>query len=104
MRRVKFYEVMQDKKIHLKLIKSTKKAVGFTKLKTKHENVVSESFEFIKGVKKGDSLSATHFIIALHYGVKDIDQRRTIQYNIRQVMLTLTCAYAADVVIIARSR
>ena len=69
---------MQDMGIPLKLIKLTKMAMKFTKAKIKHENMVSESFAYNKGVKKGDAFLSTLFIIALHYAIKNIDQRGTI--------------------------
>ena len=77
-RRVKLDEAMHDMGITLELIKLTKMTMRFTRTIIKYENVLNESFAFNTRVKQGDELSATLFITALHYAIKDIDQRGTI--------------------------
>lgn len=71
--------------IPLKLIRLTKMIMRCTKAKVRHENMVSESFAFNKGIKQGDGLLTTLFIIALHYVIKEIDQRGTIINKISQI-------------------
>ena len=52
--------------ISLKRIKLTKMVMRYTKAKVKYENMLRESFKFNTGVKQGDGLSATVFIVTLH--------------------------------------
>ena len=65
----------------------------------KVNNQKTKIFEFKTGIKQGDGLSANLFIIALHKVIRKIDQRGTIFNKLSQI-----CAYADDVVLIARTK
>lgn len=56
----------------------TKMVMRHSKSKITYENMLSESLTFNEGVEQGDGLLATLLIIALHYTIKDKDQRGTI--------------------------
>ena len=95
--RYKLYQVMEDMKIQIKLIRLVKMTMKNTTARVKVTNKLSNSFTFNAGVRQGDGLSTTLFILALHYGVQKIDQRGTIFTKLSQI-----CAYADDIVIVAR--
>lgn len=61
-------------------------------------NKVGNAFEVKSGVRQGDALSATLFNVALHDAVKDATKNGTIVNKTWQL-----CAYADDLVLIARS-
>jgi hypothetical protein len=62
-------------------------------------NKLRNSFTFNAGVRQGDELSTTLFILALHHGAQKIDQRGTIFTKLSQ-----TSAYADDIVTVARTQ
>jgi len=68
-----------------------------TKTRVKIDSQISAPLEFNKGVKQGDGLSTTVFILALHNAAQEIDQRGTIYTKSSQI-----CAYADNVVIVTR--
>jgi len=70
-----------------------------TKAVVKINNRKTRTFEFNTGVKQGDGLSTTSFIIALHKVIWEIVQRGTIFNKLSQI-----CAYADDVVLITKTK
>ena len=96
--RYKLYQVMEDMKIPHKLIRLVKMTIKNTTARVKVTNKLSNSFTFNAGVRHGDGLSTTLFILALHHEVQKTDQRGTIFTKLSQI-----CAYA-DIVIVARTQ
>jgi len=96
--RERFFGAMDRMGIPQKLIRLIRMTMCQTKARVKIDNQISAPFEFNKGVKQGDGLSATHFILVLHNAAQEIDQRGTIYTKSSQI-----CAYANDVVIFTRS-
>ena len=71
----KLFQVMEDMKISYKLITLVRMTMKNTTARVKVTNRLSNSFTFNAGVRQGDGLSTTLFILALHHGVQKIDQR-----------------------------
>jgi hypothetical protein len=69
---------MEDMKIPHKLIRLVKTTMKNTTARVKVTSTLSNSFTFNAGVRQGDGLFTTLFILALHYGVQKIDQRGTV--------------------------
>jgi sorting nexin-29 len=96
--RKRLFEAMDKMGIPQKLIRQIRMTMCQTKARVKIDNQLSAPFEFNKGVKQGDGLSTTLFILALHNAAQEIDQRGTTYKKSSQI-----CAYADDVVIVTRS-
>ena len=76
--RYKLYEITEDLKIPYKLITLVKMTMNNSTASVKVTNKLSNSFTFNAGVRQGDGLSTTLFILALRHGVQKTDQRGTI--------------------------
>ena len=96
--RKRLFEAMDNMGIPQKLIRLFRMTMCQTKARVKTDNQLSAPFEFNKGVKLGDSLSTTLFILGLHNVTQETDQRGTIYTKSSQI-----CAHADDVVIVTRS-
>ena len=90
---------MNGTKISQKLIRLTEMTMESTKALVKINNRKTKTFELNTGVKQGNGLSTTLFIIALHRVIRKIDQRGKIFNKLSQI-----CAYADDIVLITRTR
>jgi hypothetical protein len=97
--RYKLYQAMEDMKIPNKLIRLVKTTMNNTTARVKVTNTLGNSFTINAGVRQGDGLSTTLFILALHYVVQKMDQRGTIFTKLSQI-----CAHADDIVIVARTQ
>jgi hypothetical protein len=96
--RKRLSEAMDKMGIPQKLTRLIRMTMCQTKARVKIDNQISAPFKFNKGVKQGDGLSTTLFILALHNAVQEIDQRGTIYTKSSKI-----CAYAYDVVIVTKS-
>ena len=96
--RYKLCQVMEDMKIPYKLITLVRMTMNNTTARVKVTNKLSNSFASNAVVRQGDGLSTTLFILALLHGAQKIDQRGTIFTKLCQI-----CAYADDIVIMART-
>jgi len=64
--RERLFGAMNRMGIPQKLIRLKRMTMCQTKARVKTDNQISAHFEFNKGVKQGDGLSTTLFILALH--------------------------------------
>jgi hypothetical protein len=71
----KLFEVIYEYGIYKKLIHLVQKSMSDTKANVKAGNNLGKEFECNKGVKRGDCLSATSFILALHKAAMKTDQQ-----------------------------
>ena len=96
--RKRLFEAMDKMGITQKLIRLTRMAMCQKKARVRTDNQISVSFEINKGVKQGDGLSTSLFVLALHNAAQEIVQKGTIYTKSSQI-----CAYTDDVVIVTRS-
>lgn len=92
------YWYMERKGIPKKLIKLTQMTLSSARAKVLVDGRCGDQFELNRGVRQGDTLSATLFNIALHRILEKIATSGTIASKSKQI-----CAYADDVVFIARN-
>jgi len=76
--RERLFGAMDKMGIPQKLIRLIRMTMCQTKERVKIDNQISALFEFNKGVKQGDGLPTTLFVLALHNAAQKIDQRGTI--------------------------
>lgn len=92
-------KALEELEVPQKLVRLIIMTMSGSKSKVKLGNKMSEAFEFTKGVKQGDGLSATLFLIALHQAVKHLVHPEPIFHESSQL-----CAYADDIDVIALSK
>uniref|UniRef100_A0A8D8WVA9 Craniofacial development protein 2 n=1 Tax=Cacopsylla melanoneura TaxID=428564 RepID=A0A8D8WVA9_9HEMI len=97
--RLKLGEALKDLEVPGKLKNLIMMTMDGSNAHVKVNNQLTDSFNINKGVRQGDGLSATLFIIALHSVIKHLDQRGTIFNKSTQI-----CAYADDIGLIARTK
>lgn len=90
--------VMKELQIPNKLRRLVMMTIKTTKIAIKTIKGETEVFEINKGVKQGDSLSATLFNLALEYATRNVN-KRTLRTGGGQIV-----AYADDVVIMTKRR
>jgi hypothetical protein len=66
---------MEDTKIPHKLIRLVKTTMKNTTARVKVTTTLGNSFTTNAGVRQGDGISTTLFILALHYGAQKISKR-----------------------------
>ena len=72
--RERMLAAMDGMGIPQKLIRLTKMTMRQTKSRVKIDNRLGAPFEYNKGIKQGDGLSTTLFLVALHKAVQEIDR------------------------------
>lgn len=95
--RFQLYTILRELGIPDKLVKLVKMTMSNTRAKIKINNNVTRTITYGSGVKQGDGLSAVLFNCALHKVMTKIDLNGNIFFKSTQI-----CAYADDIVIIAR--
>jgi hypothetical protein len=90
---------LKNYNIPAKLIRLIAATLQNTKAKVKINGELSEGFQISCGVKQGDSLSASLFILVIDEILKSLDVRGNISTRLKQC-----CAFADDILIIARTK
>ena len=94
----KLINFMYKKGIPRKIIKLVEMTQKDARAMVMIDGHCGDEFMLTRGVRQGDALSATLFNLALEAAVENITDNGHIIYKLRQV-----CAYADDVVLIARN-
>ena len=81
-----------------KIERLVKVTPGGAQAKVIVDGKISNPFVIGIGVRQGDGLSATLFILILHKALKNLEQSKMILNRLTQI-----CGYAADILVIARS-
>jgi sorting nexin-29 len=85
--RKRLFEAMDKVGIPQKLIRLIRMTMCETKARVKIDSQTSAPFEFNNGVKQGDGLSTTLFILAIHNTAQEIDQRHNL-YKVKPNLCT----------------
>ena len=89
---------MEQKGIPKKLVRLIKMTLINAKARVLVDGYCGEEFNLNRGVRQGDALSATLFNLALHCVLESIVDNGIITYKSKHL-----CAYADDIVIMARN-
>ena len=79
--RKRLFEAVDKMGISQKLIRLIRTTMSQTKARVKTDNQISAPFEFNPGVKQGDGLSTSLFILALRNAAREIDRTGTVHTN-----------------------
>jgi sorting nexin-29 len=96
--RSKMIETLKLMEIPSKLIKQIKMTVQNTRAVVETEHGRTEKFHINTGLRQGDALSTLLFNLVLEGIIRKLDTRGNISTKLTQL-----CAYADDLVIIART-
>lgn len=94
----KLKEAMSEPQVTPKMINLAMMTMSNSRAAVKIDNTLGNLFDITSGVRQGDLLSTTLFIIALHKALKSLDQRGTIFNKTTQL-----CAYIDNMGVIART-
>ena len=96
--RKRLFEAVDKMGISQKLIRLIRTTMSQTKARVKTDNQISAPFEFNPGVKQGDGLSTSLFILALRNAAREIDRTGTVHTKSSQIS-----ACADDILIVTKS-
>lgn len=85
--RSELYESLRELRKPWKLIRLIRMTMQDTRAKVKVGNKIANEFSFNMGLKQGEGLLATLFILALHCAVRRIDSGGTIFYKSTQILV-----------------
>jgi hypothetical protein len=97
--RKEMIKIIEQLMIPEKLKRVVKMIIVNTKATVITRGGETEEFTINKGIRQGDSLSATLFIIVMDYVVRNIDRKNTIRNRGVQII-----AYADDITIVAKNQ